>query len=55
MWLLYLPEKQKQANEFRKKLDSASTTEQSLIILHNEIANISAKQMKVIQRLSHLR
>ena len=45
------PEKQQRANELRRKLEKA-TPEQSIIILQNEIKDISQKQVKVVQRLA---
>lgn len=47
------PEKQQRANELRRKLATA-TPEQSVIILQNEIKDISQKQAKVVQRLAEL-
>ena len=47
------PEKQQRANELRRKLPTA-TPEQSVIILQNEIKDISQKQAKVVQRLAEL-
>ncbi len=47
------PEKQQQANELRRKLDKA-TPEQSVIIMRNEIAAISQKQVKVVERLAEV-
>lgn len=47
------PEKQQRANELRRKLDKA-TPEQSVIIMRNEIAAISQKQVKVVERLAEV-
>lgn len=48
------PEKQLRANELQRKLKGA-TPEQSVAIMRNEIADITAKQMKVVERLAAIK